>query len=178
MSAYENISDGVISLFLPMAAGADELSPEQSVQEIMVKMTGMDPITWPATPEKYHLVVFIDNQCSYCADVIKRVQQYTDAGLTMSFLTVAPPTIREQVIGDMARVWCSASPRESLRKAMAGFLPANEASPECIGTVKAQSDLAERVGIRVSPVMVVMQAKPVVFVGNASPSEILKMLQQ
>lgn len=42
----------------------------------------------------------------------------------------------------------------------------------------AQSALAERVGIQVSPVMVVVQDKPVVFLGNASPSEILKALEQ
>ncbi|WP_449632486.1 thioredoxin fold domain-containing protein [Rahnella aceris] len=135
-------------------------------------------MTWPATPEKYHLVIFIDNQCSYCTDVVKRVQQYTDAGLTMSFLTVAPPAIKQQVIGDMARVWCSVSPRESLRKAMTGFLPDNDATPECVRRVMAQSALAERVGIQVSPVMVVVQDKPVVFLGNASPSEILKALEQ
>ncbi|ADW76736.1 MULTISPECIES: thioredoxin fold domain-containing protein [Enterobacterales] len=168
----------LIILCFPFAAASDELSPEQSVQEITAKLSELSPITWPATPEKYHLVIFIDNQCSYCTDVVKRVQQYTDAGLTMSFLTVAPPAIKQQVIGDMARVWCSVSPRESLRKAMTGFLPDNDATPECVRRVMAQSALAERVGIQVSPVMVVVQDKPVVFLGNASPSEILKALEQ
>lgn len=163
---------------LPMAAVATELTPEQSVKEIVQKLDGLSPITWRAATEKHHLVVFIDNQCGYCSDVVKKVENYTKAGLSMSFLTVAPPAIREQVIADMARVWCSATPRESLRKAMAGFLPGNEATHGCVRTVELQTALADRVGIRVTPVMVVMQEEPVVFIGNVSPAEILKTLQQ
>lgn len=162
---------------LSMTATATELTPEESVKEIAERLTDLRPITWEAKAEKHHLVVFIDNQCGYCSDVVKKVKQYTDAGLSMSFLTVAPSSIRDQVTGDMARVWCSASPRESLRKAMAGFLPDNQASPECIRTVEQQSALAERIGIRVTPVIVVMQNPPVVFLGNVSPSDILKELQ-
>lgn len=164
-------------LCLPFSAVCEELTPEQSVHEVKARLDKLSPITWPATPEKYHLVVFIDNQCSYCTDVVKKVEQYTHAGLTMSFLTVAPRSIRQQVIGDMARVWCSVSPRESLRKAMTGFLPDNDATPDCVSRVNAQAALAERVGIQVSPVMVVMQDKPVVFMGNVSPSEIIKTLE-
>ncbi|WP_373225311.1 hypothetical protein [Enterobacter cloacae complex sp. ESBL7] len=47
------------------------------------------------------LLVFIDNQCIYCSNVVKSVKQYTDAGLTMSFLTVAPNAISDSVIEDM-----------------------------------------------------------------------------
>ncbi|MGP8848755.1 hypothetical protein ACT01T_08110 [Enterobacter asburiae] len=45
--------------------------------------------------------MFIDNQCIYCSNVVKSVKQYTDAGLTMSFLTVAPNAISDSVIEDM-----------------------------------------------------------------------------
>lgn len=152
------------------------LTPEQSVKEIADKLEEMKPITWVSPAEKYHLVVFIDNQCSYCSDVVKNVQKYTDAGLTMSFLTVAPASIRDSVIEDMARVWCSDLPRQSLQRAMAGFLPDNESTPACKATIEQQSVLAHRVGIEVTPVMVVMQPSPVVFTGNAKPEDILKLL--
>lgn len=162
---------------LPMATSAIALTPEASVKEIADNLVELNPITWTASAEKYHMVVFIDNECSYCSDVVKKVQQYTDAGLTMSFLTVAPPAIHDKVISDMARVWCSSSPRESLRNAMAGFLPDNDTSPACIRTIEQQSALADRVGIEVTPVMVVMQPSPVVFIGNVKPAEILKALK-
>lgn len=49
-----------------------------------------------------------------------------ESGITLFVLSAAAlalPSIRQWVIGDMAWVWCSVSPRESLRKVMAGFMP-------------------------------------------------------
>ena len=163
-------------LVLGAANSSFALTPEESVKEIADHLEELKPITWVAPAEKYHLVVFIDNQCSYCSDVVKHVQHYTDAGLTMSFLTVAPASIRDSVIEDMARVWCSGLPRESLRMAMERFLPDNDSTPACQHTIVQQSELAHRVGIEVTPVMVVMQPTPVVFTGNVKPEYILNTL--
>lgn len=163
---------------LSLAQRAMALTPEESVKDIATHLDALHPITWRSPVEKYHLVVFIDNQCRYCSDVVKNVHQYTNAGLSMSFLTVAPASIRDEVISDMARVWCSDSPRESLRKAMAGFLPDNESTAECIRVIEQQSALAQRVDIQVTPVMVVMQPSPVVFVGSVKPDDILNTLKK
>ena len=54
--------------------------------------------------EKYKILVFVDNQCVYCSYVVKNIKKYTDAGLTMSFLTVVPSSIKDSVIEDMGRV--------------------------------------------------------------------------
>lgn len=163
---------------LSPAQHAMALTPEESVKDIATHLDALHPITWRSPAEKYHLVVFIDNQCRYCSDVVKNVQQYTSAGLTMSFLTVAPASIRDEVINDMARVWCSDSPRESLRKAMAGFLPDNDSTAECVRLIEEQSALAQRVDIQVTPVMIVMQPSPVVFVGSVKPDDIIKTLKK
>lgn len=69
--------------------------------DITHSLADLQPITFQAPTEKYKLLVFIDNQCIYCSNVVKNVMQYTDAGLTMSFLTVAPDSIRDSVIEDM-----------------------------------------------------------------------------
>ncbi|MEZ3501426.1 thioredoxin fold domain-containing protein [Pantoea sp. KPR_PJ] len=167
----------VFMILSPALARAD-LTFEQAVDEIAQHLTSLNPITWVAPGEKYHLVIFIDNQCVYCSQIVKNIHHYTDAGFSVSFLTVAPPAIRDQVTEDMARVWCSATPQESLRNAMAGFLPANGATPECTDTIKSQSALAERIGIRATPVIVVMQKKPLLFVGMKTPSFMLKQLNE
>lgn len=164
-------------ILLTVTSGVHALTPEESVREISDHLPSLKPITWTSAAQKHHLVVFIDNQCVYCSDVVKNVHKYTDAGLTLSFITVAPPTIRDQVVSDMARVWCSAEPHESLRKAMAGFLPENDSTPDCVNTIEAQSALASRVGVQATPVMVVLQPEPVVFLGNVKPADILKKLK-
>jgi thiol:disulfide interchange protein DsbC len=100
---------------------ATDNTPKEAYDDITHSLADLQPITFQAPTEKYKLLVFIDNQCIYCSNVVKNVKQYTDAGLTMSFLTVAPDSIRDSVIEDMGRVWCSTDKVKSLQKAMAGF---------------------------------------------------------
>lgn len=55
-------------LVLGVANSSFVLTPEESVKEITDHLEELKPITWVAPAEKYHLVVFIDNQCSYCSE--------------------------------------------------------------------------------------------------------------
>ncbi|ALB64892.1 disulfide bond formation protein DsbC (plasmid) [Cronobacter condimenti 1330] len=151
-------------------------SPELSYPEMMKTISGLQPLTFKAAHEKHQVLVFIDNQCSYCTYVVKNVDKYTDAGLTMSFLTVAPDSIRDSVISDMARVWCSADKQKSLKNAMVGFLPNNDATPACENLVKAQSDFAVKNGVNVTPTMVVLDNPPQVIIGSQPPDAILASL--
>lgn len=80
---------------------ATDNTPQDAFNDITRSLADLQPITFQAPAEKYKLLVFIDNQCIYCSNVVKSVKQYTDAGLTMSFLTVAPNAIRDSVIEDM-----------------------------------------------------------------------------
>ncbi len=95
----------------------------------------------------------------------------------MSFLTVAPDAIKDEVIGDMARVWCSNDPKNSLSKAMAGFLPDNDSTPECVKVVQDQNTLAVRMGVEAMPTMVVMSSPPAVVLGSVKPEIILKSVR-
>ncbi len=150
---------------------------QESVDEINSALPALHPITWSAPAEKVKVVVFIDNQCIYCSYVVKNVKKYNDAGITMSFLTVAPDAIKDEVIGDMARVWCSIDPKNSLSKAMAGFLPDNDSSPECVKLVQDQNTLAVRMGVEAMPTMVVMSSPPAVVLGSVKPEIILKSVR-
>lgn len=78
-------------------------------EDISRSLTGLDPVTFQAKAEKHKLLVFTENQCVYCSYVVKNVKKYTDAGLTMSFVTMVPSSIKDSVIEDMGRVWCASS---------------------------------------------------------------------
>lgn len=153
-------------------------TPQEAYDDITRSLADLQPITFQAAAEKYKLLVFIDNQCGYCSSVVKNVKQYTDAGLTLSFLTIAPNSIRDSVIEDMGRVWCSADKAKSLQRAMAGFLPDNDTTPACSDLVTRQSALADRLGIDVTPFMVVVEPETRSIVGSQPPEAILAALKK
>lgn len=153
-------------------------TPEEYEQDIEQHLPGLKPITYRAENEKDHIVIFVENQCYYCADVLKNVKAYTDVGLTMSFLTAAPKSIRDSVIEDMSRVWCAVDPTKSLQNSMKGFLPDNDSTPACTQLIEQQAALADRLGIQATPAMIVMRPTPVVFMGNVKPEIILKELSK
>jgi len=159
------------------AFAAADNTPQEAYDDITRSLADLHPITFQAPAEKHKLLVFIDNQCSYCSQVVKNVKQYTDAGLTLTFLTVAPKSIRDEVIEDMGRVWCSTDKTRSLQQAMKGFLPDNDASPACTDLVSRQSALAERLGITVTPVMVVIEPASRTIIGSQPPQAILATLK-
>lgn len=167
------ISFSVFSAATP--AGVDATAAE-AFKDINRTLPGLAPVTFPAVNEKHKVLVFIDNQCTFCSQVVKNVQHYNDAGLTMSFLTVAPPSIRDSVIEDMGRVWCSADRKKSLQSAMAGFLPDNSASASCSEEIVKQSALAERLGVKLTPTMIVLDNPPQVILGSVKPAVILDKL--
>ncbi|HCL6392325.1 TPA: thioredoxin fold domain-containing protein, partial [Klebsiella pneumoniae] len=109
--------------------------------------------------------------------VVKNIKKYTDAGLTMSFLTVVPSSIKDSVIEDMGRVWCASDRQKSFQNAMAGFLPDNDSSEKCKNLVIKQSELADRLGVTVTPAMVVLEPSVHTFLGSVSPDKILSELQ-
>ena len=76
----------------------------------------LEPVTFQAKAEKHKLLVFVENQCIYCSYVVKNIKKYTDAGLTMSFVTVVPSSIKDSVIEDMGRVWCAPDRQKSFKK--------------------------------------------------------------
>ncbi|QJF19764.1 thioredoxin fold domain-containing protein [Phytobacter diazotrophicus] len=159
------------------SAPDSDSTPQMAYEDITRSLPELEPITFKSPTEKYRLLVFIDNQCVYCSYVVKNVKKYNDAGLTMSFVTVVPASIKDSVIEDMARVWCASDRPKSLQNAMAGFLPANDSSEKCKNLVIKQSELADRLGVTVTPAMVVMDSSAHVFLGSVSPDKILSELQ-
>lgn len=159
------------------STSASDTTPQMAYEDISRSLTELEPITFQASAEKHRLLVFIDNQCIYCSYVVKNVKKYNDAGLTMSFLTAIPPSIKDSVIEDMGRVWCAADRQKSLQNAMAGFLPDNDSSEKCKNLVIKQSGLADRLGVTVTPVMVVLDRSVHTFIGSVSADKILSELQ-
>lgn len=154
-----------------------DTTPQMAYEDISRSLPDLEPVTFQSSTEKHKLLVFIDNQCVYCSYVVKNVSKYTDAGLTMSFLTVVPPSVKDSVIEDMGRVWCATDRQKSLQSAMAGFLPGNDSSEKCKNLVIKQSALADRLGVTVTPVMVVLDSSAHTFIGSVSPDKILSELQ-
>ena len=156
---------------------ASDATPQMAYEDISHSLSGLEPITFQANAEKHKLLVFVDNQCVYCSYVVKNVKKYTDAGLTMSFLTVVPSSIKDSVIEDMARVWCATDRQKSFQNAMAGFLPANDSSEKCKSLVIKQSELADRLGVTVTPALVVIDKSAYTFLGSVPPGKILAELK-
>ena len=151
-----------------------DTTPQMAYEDISRSLTELQPITFQSGVEKYKILVFVDNQCVYCSYVVKNIKKYTDAGLTMSFLTVVPS---DSVIEDMGRVWCASDRQKSFQNAMAGFLPDNDSSEKCKNLVIKQSALADRLGVEVTPAMVVLDKSAHTFLGSVSPDKILSELQ-
>lgn len=181
MKFLQMLMVGVLFTVSFAALSAAEPAPDTTVGEayadIIRSLPALEPITYPSAVEKYRLLVFIDDQCVYCSYVVKNVKKYTDAGLTMSFLTVTPGAIRDSVIADMARVWCSSDRKKSLQNAMAGFLPSNDSTAECTRLIENQSALADRLGVNATPAMVVINPSAHTFLGSVPPDKILSDLQ-
>jgi hypothetical protein len=55
---------------------------------------------------------------------------------------------------------------------MAGFLPANDSTEQCKQLIIKQSELADRLGIKVTPVMVVLDPAVHTFLGSVPPDKI------
>lgn len=159
------------------AVPASDVTPQMAYEDISRSLTELEPVTFQAKAEKHKLLVFIENQCVYCSYVVKNVKKYTDAGLTMSFVTMVPSSIKDSVIEDMGRVWCASDRQKSLQNAMAGFLPGNDSSEKCKNLVIKQSELADRLGVTVTPAMVVLEPSVHTFLGSVSPDKILSELQ-
>ena len=87
------------------AAPASDVTPQMAYEDISRSLAALEPVTFQAKAEKHKLLVFVENQCVYCSYVVKNIKKYTDAGLTMSFVTVVPSSIKDSVIEDMGRVW-------------------------------------------------------------------------
>ena len=93
-----------------------DTTPQMAYEDISRSLTELQPITFQSGVEKYKILVFVDNQCVYCSYVVKNIKKYTDAGLTMSFLTVVPSSIKDSVIEDMGRVWVCIRSSEKFSK--------------------------------------------------------------
>ncbi|CCJ95340.1 Thiol:disulfide interchange protein DsbC [Cronobacter malonaticus 507] len=73
-------------------------------------------------------------------------------------------------------MWCATDKQKSLKNAMVGFLPDNDATPECENLIKAQSAFAIKNGVEVTPTMVVLDNPPQVFLGSLTAETILARL--
>lgn len=54
---------------------ATDNTPQDAFNDITRSLADLQPITFQAPAEKYKLLVFIDNQCIYCSNVVKNVKQ-------------------------------------------------------------------------------------------------------
>lgn len=57
--------------FIRNAAPVTDNTPKEAYDDITRSLSDLHPITFQAPAEKYKLLVFIDNQCGYCSDVVK-----------------------------------------------------------------------------------------------------------
>jgi thiol:disulfide interchange protein DsbC len=65
--------------------------------------------------------------------------------------------------------------QKSFQNAMAGFLPDNDSSEKCKNLVIKQSELADRLGVTVTPAMVVLEPSVHTFLGSVSPDKISEL---
>ncbi|MGP8848756.1 hypothetical protein ACT01T_08115 [Enterobacter asburiae] len=61
---------------------------------------------------------------------------------------------------------------------MAGFLPDNDITTACSDLIARQTALAERLGISITPVMVVIEPESRSIIGSQSPAAILATLNK
>jgi thiol:disulfide interchange protein DsbC len=119
-------------------------------------------IDFKAENEKAAITVFFDVNCGYCNKMFNERQQYLDKGITLKFAAAPIFQGSEQT---MSKIWCSpdyasklvAYEEFTVKRRDNHDLKApelGEMNNECLSTVKNQGKIAESIGLKGTPLIV------------------------
>ena len=137
-----------------------------------------DMIVYPAQNEKYVITVFTDTTCGYCVRLHSQMEQYNDLGITVRYLAYPRQGPDGQVAQQMAQVWCSDDPAESMTMAKSGHVLNKNASnlDQCTQKIVEQYNLGRELGIKGTPA--VFLPNGALLAGYMPPAGMLQRIEQ
>lgn len=138
-------------------------------------------IDFKAKDEKSSVTVFFDVNCGYCNKLFNERQQYLDKGITLKFAAAPIFDGSEQT---MSKIWCSpdyadrlvayekyTNERRTDKNAKAPEL--GEPNAECLKTVQTQGEIARKIGLKGTPLLVLPNGDKIPGYNSASDLEAL-----
>jgi thiol:disulfide interchange protein DsbC len=100
---------------------------------------------------KHTITVFTDIDCGYCRKLHREINQYTDLGIKVRYLSFPRSGVDTKSYYKAVTVWCSKDKRKALTEAKAGV---KQDELKCDNPVKEHMKLAEQFGVSGTPTIV------------------------
>lgn len=108
-------------------------------------------IIFKAKIKKYQISVFTDIDCGYCRKLHSEIDQYLAEGITVRYLFFPRAGKGSESYNKAVAVWCAADRNAALTAAKQGK---NAESKQCKNPVDAHMALAEKFGVKGTPMIV------------------------
>lgn len=168
--AGSNLTQNHVSLHVPVP-DFTELMPELRKAPAIV--------TGPAKNHKGTVFVFLDPNCTYCAQAYKAFKPHTEAGLQVRYLPVAilGPTSSTK----LEAILSAADPAAALDAAETGFpngvTPAAKVSEKTAAALESNLELMRKLNLRGTPGIVYLKdGKALTVGGMPQPSELARIV--
>jgi len=100
---------------------------------------------------KHTITVFTDIDCGYCRKLHREINQYTDLGIKVRYLSFPRSGVNTKSYHKAVTVWCSDDKQKALTDAKAGV---EQAKKECSNPIVEHMKLAEQFGVSGTPTIV------------------------
>jgi thiol:disulfide interchange protein DsbC len=130
-------------------------------------------IVFDAPNAKHTVTVFTDIDCGYCRKLHEQMAGYADEGISVRYLFYPRTGANSPSYDKAVSVWCADDQRDAMTRAKAG---ANLPKSNCRNPVKKHMELAELMGIRGTPAIVLDNGE--MLPGYVEPKRLAAALEQ
>lgn len=151
-----------------------EAENRRRIQEQLVELPKNWFISYPAkTSTKHTVTVFTDIDCPYCRKMHSYMNAFNDMGITVNYIMMPRAGAGSEAFKKAVAAFCADNPSQAVTSAMNGeSLPAKQ----CIHTLTEQYELAQQLGIRAVPTMVLPNGQ--IQAGLVNPEQLQALLTQ
>lgn len=140
---------------------AKPVNVSDNVRQVATKaiIDKVDPATmiiYPANPQKTMITVFTDIDCTYCRALHKEIKDLNAAGVTVRYLAFPRTAKGTPSYNKAIYVWCAEDRNTAYTQAANGKDPA---VANCKHPVDEHHQIAEQVGVNVTPVIIMQNGK-------------------
>ncbi|MGJ8517089.1 DsbC family protein [Carnimonas bestiolae] len=143
---YENGEHGLINL--------SEKAANEQRREALAKLDKRDSVIFrPAGDIKGTLTVFTDITCPYCQELHKEIPTLNKQGIAVRYLAFPRAGDHSPAAAELAQIWCSRNPQQSMSAAFNGKMPDNSGK-QCASTISRDYELGRQLGVQGTPAIV------------------------
>lgn len=127
----------------------------------------------PEGPAKYTVTVFTDIDCGYCRKMHSQMDAYNKEGIKIRYLWFPREGIGSESYNKAVAVWCADNRQDAMTQAKRGE---NVERKTCDNPVQAQYELAQKLGVRGTPSMILESGD--MIPGYVPPTQLAQMLAE